>query len=36
VTLLRKLTPMTVLTFAVTTAALFGKAKYGFGFFGGK
>jgi hypothetical protein len=31
---MRKLTPMSVLMFLVTTAALYGKAKYGF--FGGK
>ena len=31
---LRKLTPMSVLVFLVTTAALYGKVKYGF--FGGK
>ena len=36
---MRKLTPMTVLVFLVTSAALYGKVKYGFvghGFFGGK
>ena len=31
---MKKLTPMTVLMFLITTAALYGKAKYGF--FGGK
>lgn len=34
---MRKLTPMTVLAFLVTTAAFLAKVKYGFnGFFGGK
>lgn len=36
---MRKLTPITVLLFLVSTAAFLGKAKYGYsleGFFGGK
>jgi hypothetical protein len=33
---MRKLSPLSVLTFLVTVAAFYGKAKYGYGFFGGK
>jgi hypothetical protein len=33
---MRKLSPMSVLMFLVTVAAFYGKAKYGYGFFGGK
>ena len=32
----KQITPMTVLTALFTTALFLGKAKYGFGFFGGK
>jgi hypothetical protein len=33
---MRKLTPMSVLVFLVTVASVYGRAKYGYGFFGGK
>lgn len=32
----KQLTPMTVLMTLVTAAAFLAKAKYGYGFFGGK
>lgn len=31
-----QLRPLSVLTFLVTVAAFYGRARYGFGFFGGK